>query len=177
MENQFLNRSYIFILFLISLNIGCGKSESPDPNPPQPAPGITGFSPLAAAAGEQVTITGSNFSTNTATNNVKFNGTTATVSTATTTQLIATVPAGVTNGKISVTVNNQTATSSAEVYSRISVQRLDDFIVPKFCWLDFLLQESLYKRYGFPVSICASITLNQRSCALIVFLARPSFSY
>src|SRR5688572_799685 len=114
MQNQFLKRSYIFVLFLFSLNMGCGKSDSPDPNPPQPTPGITGFSPLAAAAGEQVTITGSNFSTNTATNNVKFNGTTATVSTATTTQLIATVPAGVTNGKISVTVNNQTATSSAD---------------------------------------------------------------
>src|SRR5687767_4232385 len=114
MQNQFLNRSYIFILFLISLNIGCGKSDSPDPNPPQPAPVITGFSPLAAAAGEQVIITGINFNTNATGNNVKFNGTTATVSTATTTQLIVTVPAGVTNGKISVTVNNQTATSSAD---------------------------------------------------------------
>ena len=36
-----------------------------------------------------------------------------------------------------------TAVSSAEVYSTISVQRLLHLIVPKFCWFDFLLQESL----------------------------------
>jgi hypothetical protein len=37
-----------------------------------------------------------------------------------------------------------TATSSLSVYSSISVHKLEDLIVPKFYWLDFLLQESLY---------------------------------
>jgi hypothetical protein len=37
----------------------------------------------------------------------------------------------------------QTATSSLEVNSIISVQRLLDLMVPKCCWLDFLLQWSL----------------------------------
>ena len=31
----------------------------------------------------------------------------------------------------------QTATSSGAEYSMISVHRLDDLIVPRFCWLDF----------------------------------------
>ena len=37
----------------------------------------------------------------------------------------------------------QTATSSGEVYYTIYVHKLLDLIVPKFCWFDFLLQESL----------------------------------
>ena len=37
----------------------------------------------------------------------------------------------------------QTATSSGEVYSTISVQRLLDLIVPKCFWLDLPLQASL----------------------------------
>ena len=37
----------------------------------------------------------------------------------------------------------QTAVSSGEVYSRISVHRLLHRIVPRFCWLLFRLQVSL----------------------------------
>ena len=36
-----------------------------------------------------------------------------------------------------------TATSSGAVYSMISVQRLEDLMVPKFCWLDFPFAASL----------------------------------
>lgn len=45
-------------------------------------------------------------------------------------------------------------TSSGEEYSTISVQRLEHLIVPRFCWLLFLLQASLYNMYGVPVSTC-----------------------
>ena len=38
----------------------------------------------------------------------------------------------------------QTATSSFAVYSMISVQRLEERIVPRFCWLDLPLAASLY---------------------------------
>ena len=31
----------------------------------------------------------------------------------------------------------QTAVSSGEEYSMISVHRLDDLMVPRFCWFDF----------------------------------------
>ncbi len=114
MQIQLFKWPSFFLSFLIILNTGCDKGGSPNPPPPPPSPTIAGFSPSAAAAGEQLIITGTNFSANASTNNVKFNGTTATVSAATNTQLTVTVPAGVTSGKISVTVNGQTATSSAD---------------------------------------------------------------
>ena len=37
-----------------------------------------------------------------------------------------------------------TATSSGEVYSMISVHKLEERMVPKFCWLDLPLAASLY---------------------------------
>merc|ERR1719453_2951182 len=71
----------------------------------------------------------------------------------------------------------QTATSSGDVYWTISVQRLLDLMVPRFCWLLLALHASLYNMYGVPVSICDSRILNQSCCALKVFRPRPSFSY
>ena len=43
-------------------------------------------------------------------------------------------------------------TSSGAVYSTISVQRLEDLIVPRFFWLLLKLHASLYNMYGVPVS-------------------------
>ena len=48
--------------------------------------------------GTEVTITGTGFSTTATDNTVKFNGTTATVSGATNTSLVVTVPTGTTTG-------------------------------------------------------------------------------
>jgi hypothetical protein len=73
---------------------------------------VTGFSPTSGVAGTSVNITGTNFSTTLADNVVKFNGVAATVSTATTTQLTVTVPAEATTGKVTVTINGITETSS-----------------------------------------------------------------
>lgn len=42
--------------------------------------------------------------------------------------------------------------SSLEVYSMISVQRLEDLMVPRFFWFDLRLQWSLNSTYGVPVS-------------------------
>ena len=36
------------------------------------------------------------------------------------------------------------------------VHRLDDLMVPRFCWFDLRLAESLYSMKGLPVSTCAS---------------------
>ncbi|NOT24138.1 MAG: RHS repeat protein [Nitrospiraceae bacterium] len=71
------------------------------------------FTPSGGPIGTAVTIYGTGFSATPASNTVKFNGTTATVATASTTVLTTTVPAGATNGPISVTVAGVTATSSA----------------------------------------------------------------
>jgi len=71
------------------------------------------FTPSASPIGSAVTIYGTGFSATPASNTVKFNGTTATVLTASTTVLTANVPTGATSGLISVTVGANTATSSA----------------------------------------------------------------
>ena len=75
------------------------------------APLITGFSPTSGTVGTSVTITGTNFSTIAANNTVKFNGTTATVSSATMTSIVTSVPTGATTGTISLTTSNGTTTS------------------------------------------------------------------
>ncbi|OQW62894.1 MAG: hypothetical protein BVN28_04885 [Nitrospira sp. ST-bin4] len=71
------------------------------------------FTPDKGPVGTSVTIYGTGFSATPASNTVKFNGTTATVLTASTTVLTTTVPSGATAGTISVTVAGTTATSTA----------------------------------------------------------------
>lgn len=75
------------------------------------APLITSFSPLEGPVGTTVTITGANFSSTAANNLVKFNGTTASVTSATASTLVVSVPVGASTGKISVTVADRAATS------------------------------------------------------------------
>lgn len=77
-----------------------------------PAPTIISFTPTSGAVGTTVTITGTNFSTTPASNIVQFNGVAAVVSASTATSITVVVPAGATSGKISVTVNGMTATST-----------------------------------------------------------------
>ncbi len=73
-------------------------------------PTISGFSPGTGAPGTVVTITGTNFISPSA---VRFNGTDAASFTVnSTTEIVATVPAGVTAGPITVTTAQGTATSS-----------------------------------------------------------------
>src|SRR5688500_15255431 len=107
--------SYIFILSLSFFLLWSSCSEKDDPtNPNIPALTITGFSPTSGAAGATVTITATNFSATAASNVVKFNGTTATVTAATATSLTVSIPAGSSTGKITVEVDNQIATSAAD---------------------------------------------------------------
>jgi hypothetical protein len=80
------------------------------------APTITSFDPMLGGEGLSVKIKGTNFSTTEAYNKVKFNNVSATVTEATSTQLIATVPAGATSGKITVQVGPNTATSAEEFF-------------------------------------------------------------
>jgi len=74
-----------------------------------PPPGITSFSPMNGAAGANVVITGSNFTSASA---VTFNGTGATFNVNSATQITAVVPALATSGLISVTTPGGTAVSS-----------------------------------------------------------------
>jgi YD repeat-containing protein len=75
------------------------------------APKILSFSPGQGAVGALVTIFGTGFSATGSQDTVTFNGTVATVSFASATQLVVTVPSGATSGAISVTSPNGTVTS------------------------------------------------------------------
>ena len=76
-------------------------------------PTITSFTPTTACAGGTVVITGTNFTGATA---VRFNGTAATFTVNSATQITATVPAGATSGTISV-VNAAGTGTSATVFN------------------------------------------------------------
>ena len=70
------------------------------------APSISSLSPTSGAVGTSVTIAGANFGSPQGSSTVKFNGTTATATSWTTSQIKATVPAGTTTGNVVVTVSN-----------------------------------------------------------------------
>lgn len=79
-------------------------------------PVITGFTPSNGVRGTTVTLTGANF-TNLGASAVKFNGVTGSFQTPTaTTELMATVPADVTTGFITVANSSGTGTSPALFY-------------------------------------------------------------
>lgn len=73
---------------------------------------ILAFTPISGSIGSTVVISGTGFSTTPSQNALTFNGTAATVSSSTTTQLVATVPIGATTGTLSVTTPNGSATSA-----------------------------------------------------------------
>ncbi len=74
---------------------------------------IIDFSPESGPVGTPVTINGTGFSTTPSQNTVKFNGTSATVSSATNNQLQVSVPTAATTGTISATSPNGSATSAS----------------------------------------------------------------
>jgi YD repeat-containing protein len=81
------------------------------------------FTPTTGPVGTVVTITGTGFSTTTSLDSVSFNGTVATITSATVNQIVTTVPSGATTGTISITtpagsfttVNSFTVTTSSGV--------------------------------------------------------------
>lgn len=66
-------------------------------------PTITSIDPITGKIGSTVTITGTDFSTTPMENEVRFNGTQATVTESTATTITTTVPAGATTGDVTVT--------------------------------------------------------------------------
>jgi hypothetical protein len=66
---------------------------------------VTSLSPTSAAAGTSVTITGTNFGATQGTSTVQFNGTPATPTSWSATNIVVPVPAGATTGNVVVTVS------------------------------------------------------------------------
>jgi len=81
-----------------------------------PPPTITTISPVSGSAGVTVTINGTHFKTTATDNMVKFNGTAATVQTATATVLTVLAPASGTTGAVTVTTSDGTATGPVFTY-------------------------------------------------------------
>ena len=89
---------------LISVTTSAGSDSSDEPfvvgtN----GPIITGFTPNIGTSGTAVTVTGQNFEPVPSSNRLKFNGTVADITAATTTSISTSVPSGATSGRISVT--------------------------------------------------------------------------
>lgn len=84
---------------------------------------IIEFTPDQGAVGASVTIYGTGFSLTPAQNSVSFNGVAATVTAASATQLIVSVPAGASTGPITVTTPNGSAASTTpfEVLQSLSI--------------------------------------------------------
>jgi YD repeat-containing protein len=87
------------------------------------------FSPKQGPVGASVTVYGTGFSATPSQNTVQFNGVGATVVSASTTQLVVTVPSGATSGVISVTSPTGSATSanSFTITSSSGTPRIDSF--------------------------------------------------
>jgi hypothetical protein len=78
---------------------------------PANALAILNFTPKSGPVGTTVTVSGIGFSSTATQNTVTFNGTSTTVSSATATQLVVTVPTGATTGPIAVMTPSGSATS------------------------------------------------------------------
>lgn len=99
------------LLLCIGLTIlSCSKDDGTD-SPKETGPKITSFSPNSGPVGTNVFITGQNFGITAAANTVKIGNTTATVTSASATEIFITVPEGAVSGNISVTVGGKIDTA------------------------------------------------------------------
>ncbi len=109
-----VNVSVRLSMMLMAASISITMFSCGDDDEEIKAPIIASFTPTSALPGASVTISGNNFSATASNNHVSFNGMEAAVTSATATQLVVTVPQTATTGKITVTINGKTATSSAD---------------------------------------------------------------
>jgi hypothetical protein len=110
MQTNLTKKSLLWVTIVsVTINFMLSSCKKDDPSP-KPVT-IDSFTPATGPVGATVNITGTNFSTTPANNIVTFNGTAATVSAATATQLTVTVPIGATTGKISVAAKGVVTTS------------------------------------------------------------------
>ncbi|RTL58745.1 MAG: hypothetical protein EKK37_10490 [Sphingobacteriales bacterium] len=113
-NKTFIMKKTLTFFFLVAVSIiaitGCKKSGG------VPAPTITAISPASGIANTAVTITGTNFDATASKNTVKFNGTIATVTSASSTSLVVMAPAAGSTGVVTVTTSGGTATGPAFTY-------------------------------------------------------------
>ena len=119
--------THVFIFFVSTslLFFSCSKKDSGSPAPPAPPadtthtpakPSLSGINPAEGPATTTVTISGTNFSNSMSNDSVFFNGKKATIVSATTTQIVVTVPFQAGTGKLSVFTNGTTITGPNFTY-------------------------------------------------------------
>lgn len=123
LEMRQINRFIICVLGAVALFSSCIKNEIPIPPPPPSStstgssgPAISGISPGEGPLATQVTITGTGFNDTLSLDTVWFNGKQAVVTSATSTQLVVTVPPQAGTGVVSVDVKGVTGTGPSFTY-------------------------------------------------------------
>jgi len=96
-------KQLILALLIIVIFTSCRKDKT------EPKPNIVSINPTAGTANISVTINGTSFGNSISTNSVKFNGVIATVTSSTTTRLVAIVPSGGSTGVVTVTCSTGSA--------------------------------------------------------------------
>ena len=103
--------SQLLLLLLIFSAAIVGCKHDPENPPVTPALTIAKIDPATAPVGSTIAVSGSGFSTDPASTTVTIGGVQATIVSITPTQIIVTVPSGVTSGPVVVTSGGQTAQS------------------------------------------------------------------
>ena len=111
------------VVFTMVAMIAVSVSSCSEDDEPK-IPTITSVNPTSAEVGATVTISGTNLDEAT---EVKFNGTAATIGTKTATSITTTVPAGATDGKVTVKTPAGEATSAADFTVVIPVPTIASF--------------------------------------------------
>ncbi|QJW92118.1 IPT/TIG domain-containing protein [Spirosoma taeanense] len=108
---KFMNR-WQYLLLLVT-GLFAAVSACKNTEEPAPVTSITSINPTSAPVGSTLVITGTNFNTNPASNTVAFGNVQAQVVSATSTQLVVTVPQNA-GTAVSITANGQTAQFSGQ---------------------------------------------------------------
>lgn len=126
---------------LLLLVLGCSKDGNNEPitddEPINLRPTITSIAPTSGVVGTELTITGTNFSGTNTQNEVEINGTVATVTSASTTELVVEVPENATTGSVSVTVDGESVTGPNFTVIDATASLCDQFeIIENTTWED-----------------------------------------
>jgi hypothetical protein len=126
----------IAALLAAFLVVSCGSDESTGPTEPDNAPVISSITPTMGEIGTEVTITGRRFSPIPDSNHVAVGLMSATVLSASDTQLVVTVPPGATTGNVVVQVGKVTGESSEEfrVFWKPVEYAAGSLAIADICW-------------------------------------------
>ena len=133
--------------------------------------GIFLITPSSALVGTNVTIQGFGYTTPPSSNQVAFNGTSATVVSATTTSLVVTVPTGATTGLVTVTNANGTATSPQAFTVLVPpvISGVDPVKVPQGATTRVVIE-------GFNLSSATAVTFSQSGLSATILSGGTSQS-